>query len=67
MVRVGLKSLLPLLEETMNVKVLSIEPAPANETGKFNVVVLIENEQHKFTVNVEKDIIGDRELLTTSL
>lgn len=35
----------------MNIKVLSIEPA--NELGTFNMIVLLEGEEHQFTMTAE--------------
>ncbi|OCQ91106.1 hypothetical protein BCD67_22050 [Oscillatoriales cyanobacterium USR001] len=35
----------------MNIKVLSIEPA--NELGTFNMIVLLDREQHHFTMTAE--------------
>jgi hypothetical protein len=35
----------------MNIKVLSIEPA--NELGTFNMIVLLDQEQHQFTMTAE--------------
>jgi hypothetical protein len=44
----------------MNVQILSIEPAKEKDT--FNIVVLIGNQQHSFTMKGEKNIIANREL-----
>jgi len=35
----------------MNIKVLSIEPA--RELGTFNMIVLLDREQHQFTMTIE--------------
>ena len=48
----------------MNVKVLSIEPK--KEIGRFDVVVLIDTDQHHFTMTVLTDIVAGREIQVTN-
>jgi len=49
-----------VLEQIMNVDILSIKPD--SETGKFNVILFIGQEQHNFTVTIETVTVADRDL-----
>jgi len=48
----------------MNVKVLSIEPK--KEIGTFDVLVLIDTDEHQFKMTVDSHIVA-RQLWSTSL
>lgn len=48
----------------MNVKVLSIEPA--KETGTFDVLVLIDPDEHKFKMTVDSHIVAGKEIQVTN-
>lgn len=44
----------------MNVNILSIKPD--SETGKFNIIVSIGQEQHNFAITIETVNVADREV-----
>ena len=48
----------------MNLEVLAIEPTL--EIGTFNLLVLVGEEQHKFTMKVESFTVANQEIQVTS-